>query len=49
MAGYGLMDAPFLAISDDQMRSRPSAFAESHDRFRHRMEIGLIRTMSGLA
>ncbi len=32
------MDAPFLAISDDKMRPRPSAGTESHDRFRNRLQ-----------
>ncbi len=32
------MDAPFLAISEDKMRPRPSACTESHDRFRNRLE-----------
>ncbi len=36
MARYGLMDAPFLAISNDNMRPRLPAFTESHDFFRNR-------------
>ncbi len=32
------MDALFLAISEYNMRLRPSAFTESHDRFRHHLE-----------
>ncbi len=32
------MDAPFLAISDDNLRPRPSTGTESHDRFRNRLE-----------
>ncbi len=43
MAGYGLMDAPFLAISEDKMRPRPCAGTESHDRFRNRLENRLDR------
>ncbi len=37
IARYGLMDAPFFAISDGKIRPRPAAFTESHDRFRHRL------------
>ncbi len=32
------MDAPFLAISDEKMRPKPTAFTESHDGFRNRLE-----------
>ncbi len=43
MAGSGLMDALFLAISEDHLRPRPCAGTESHDRFRNRLEKRLDR------
>jgi len=38
IAGYGLMDAPFLAISDYKTRPGTPAFTETHDLFRNRLE-----------
>ncbi len=43
MAGYGLIPAPLLAISVDNMLPRLPAFTEPHDLFQHRPESGTVK------